>query len=77
MYLEVITESKLQVVDHNRSGVRSNSETTFLIYNLNRLIILYVCFVCMYAGICVYVMFMYLELMDGYDNNFHQVYTKN
>ena len=54
MYLEVITESWLQVVDYNRSGVRSNSETTFLVYNLNRLITLCVYDVCMYV-VCMYV----------------------
>ena len=60
MYLEVITESWLQVVDHIRSGVRSNSKTTFLVYNLNRLITLCVYDVCMYVVriyvcICMYV----------------------
>ena len=56
--LKVITESRLQVVDHNGSGVRSNSKTTFLVYNLDRLVILYM---------KVYVMYVYLGLMDRYE----------
>ena len=61
MYLEVITESQHQVVDHSRSGIRSNSETTFLVHNLNRLITLYMyvlyvhMYVCMYIIVCIYV----------------------
>ena len=65
MYLEVISESKLQVVDHNRSGIRSNSETTFLIYNLNRLVILYVSYACM--QVWVYVNNSYIPQTDQHE----------
>ena len=60
IYLEVISESRLQVADHNRSGIRSDSETTFFIFNLNWLIILYV-YICRCVCMCVH---MQVQIID-------------